>query len=295
MIASTPPGAEPVERDAVFTPLGIRFWDPASNAPAGDGLDVRAWPEGSPSLERVSFRTRSGLHSFRDLPGLHGVEHPGGEGTADGSPFLRRFVVQAIDPNGRFLPAVFVVELPLGYRGPYLSTPGTSPPGGAPPGFFLFSAPTRPVPSGFAAVRVCLEDLASGEPAAYSVAEVEIDGRSWYGIADGRGRLVVLVPYPVVLHPFGTSPPAGPAVPLEEQRWPFRLRIRYQPAVVEATPGAVAPLLRSIFAQGPASLWASESGSPSTELSGEIAYGSDWIGRTDDGPVLLVGPSGGSP
>ena len=50
-----------IERQTIFTPLGIRFWDPATDAQIGDGLRERAWPDGATEPVRDAFRTGSGI------------------------------------------------------------------------------------------------------------------------------------------------------------------------------------------------------------------------------------------
>src|SRR5262245_34682504 len=87
----------PLERLAIFTPLGVRFWDTAREAPVGPGLQLEAWREDAPRLRRRGSLTRAGIYILQGLPGLETVER-----TTDGDPpasppISRRFVVQVRD------------------------------------------------------------------------------------------------------------------------------------------------------------------------------------------------------
>ena len=57
------------ETTRLYAPLGIRFWDAATDSQVHDGLAVRAWPADSPELVAEAFLTRSDIYAFRDLPG----------------------------------------------------------------------------------------------------------------------------------------------------------------------------------------------------------------------------------
>src|SRR5437773_1580626 len=107
-----------LERTSVFTPLGIRFWDPARNVPVTDDLVVTARPDGAFGRVTPAFRTASGVYAFEGLPGMYTVEHPDvpPEPPA-GPPTPQPFLIEVADLQRRFLPILFRVELPLPYRG----------------------------------------------------------------------------------------------------------------------------------------------------------------------------------
>jgi hypothetical protein len=274
----------PLERVTIVTPLGIRFWDALLDAPVRDGLDVTARPLGQRAGGTAAFRTASGIYAFRGLPGLHDVEYPAGDALASPLPG-RRFVVEVADRQRRFLPAVFGVDLP--YSGIFpTGTLGASVPG-RPPGFYLFSAPTRPVTPAAAAVRATLVDL-DGAPAAYAVLTVQAPGgATWYGLADERGCAAVLFPYPTF------TAGAGLASPLADtrQRWPVSVRVYYAPATLETPPGSALPDLRSILSQPAAVIWATPVGQALDHLPLELVFGQELVLRTGDSATLIAGPA----
>jgi hypothetical protein len=279
------------ERVAIVTPLGIRFWDMAEDEEVRDGLEVVAWPADQPRKARPATQTASGIYAFHGLPGLRAVEYPAGPSAAEASPpLVRRFMVQTRDALGRFLPAVFGVDAP--YRGIYPTETISPLTGHRPPGFYLFSAPTRPAGSALAVVRAQLVDELTDAPAAFAVLEIETPGpRVWYGIADVRGTVAVLFPYPTFRGPIGAdSPPVIPAQP-RGQRWSVTARVRYAPSALVVPPGTTLPELRSIFAQPGALIWpALDGGSmPASQLTTELSYGAALILRTAPRPELVVG------
>jgi hypothetical protein len=111
----------PLEKVSTYTPLGIRFWDPAMDAAVTDGLEVTLRPPNRPDLTRRAFQTLSGVYAFSGLSGLRSLELsdpdlPAGEHPVESSPPVRyRFIVDVNDRLGRYLPVTFRVDLP--YRG----------------------------------------------------------------------------------------------------------------------------------------------------------------------------------
>ncbi|MEI2692782.1 MAG: hypothetical protein V9H69_24885 [Anaerolineae bacterium] len=148
-----------IERQTIFTPLGIRFWDPATDRQIAHGLRVRAWPDGALEPVRGAFRTASGIYAFQGLPGLRAVEYPPANGGAASPPAAQRFVVAVEDEQRRFLPATLRVDAP--FEGIYPTALPASPPGAALPGLYLFSAPWRSA-AGLAAVRADLVRRSTG-------------------------------------------------------------------------------------------------------------------------------------
>lgn len=265
-----------IERQTIFTPLGIRFWDPATDAQIGDGLRVRAWPDGATEPVRDAFRTGSGIYAFQGLPGLRDVEYPPEGGTASPPP-AQRFVVSVEDQQRRFLPAVMRVDAP--FYGIYPTAAALSPPDDSLPGFYLFSAPWR-LAKALSSVRADLVRRSTGQPAAYAVLELDVeDGGAWHGIADERGCVAVLFPVPPFQATLGSSPP-GPQAPPQEQQWQVTARVLYEPAHLETPAGAELPDLRTILTQAAGSIWPAVAGLPSAELSATLSFGQDLVLRT---------------
>lgn len=286
-----------LEQTTVFTPLGIRFWDQVRDTQVSDSLMVIARPativQGSPPAGSppdfylysatagsvtTAFRTASGVYAFQGLPGLHDVEYPVGELALEASPPNKRyFIIEVKDEQRRFLPTVFGVELPLDYRGVFLngispltesSPPIGSPPFSSPPGFYLFSAPTRATAPGLAAVRGCLVEASTERPAAYAVLEVQVNGKTWYGVADERGCVAVLFPYPTFINTPGLSPPDTLRIlPLQQQKWELTIRVRFNPDTLYFPLGEKnSPDLRTILKQSPGVIWRACPQSPIAEL-----------------------------
>lgn len=193
----------------IFTPLGLRFWDSALDRAIDEGLRVVARPWQSIDREIVASRSRSGVHTFRWLPGMRAVEyHQPDPDFFDASiPRRRAFVVTVEDERDRFLPAAFRVDLPLPYRGIFLTESDASTPDGSRRGVYLFSAPTRRVDERLTAVRGTLVDAASRTliPWAHLIIRAPHQ-RVLHGLADDRGRFVVMFPYPSLAEGFEGSP-----------------------------------------------------------------------------------------
>jgi hypothetical protein len=126
----------------------------------------------------------------------------------------------------------------------------------------------RAIPAGMAAVRASLRHGA--EPAAWAVLEVTPPGGGRLrGIADERGEVVVILPWP----PLARSTRTATAPPLAGQTWALGLRALYTPrSPVERRPD-VCTLLR----QRPAERLARAS-TPGTDLSeATLSYGSELV------------------
>ena len=284
-----------LERLTVFTPLGIRFWDPARDAQVLEGLIVTARAQGKPHAVSRAFRTASGVYAFHGLPGLQEVEYPSGTSTPTASPpAVLRFVVEVVDRQRRFLPLVFGVDVP--FQGVFPRALLSSPPRSGPPGFYLFSSPTRPVMPSLAVVRTQLEELIGMEsrrPAAHALLEVRIPGQpTAYGLADERGCVAVLFPYPAFpAGSTGASPLTFPAA-VGPQRWELSISVRYDPAALTVPPGSKIPDLRSICSQAPGVIWSTlvvQPGQAVAELPAELTFGEELVLRTADESALLIG------
>lgn len=266
-----------IERQTIFTPLGIRFWDPATDSQIAHGLQVRAWPDGATEPVRTAFRTAAGVYAFQGLPGLRAVEYPASGAAPASPPVAQRFVVSVEDQQRRFLPTVMRVDAP--FYGIYPTGASFSPPGEALPGFFLFSAPWRTAAT-LAAVRADLVRASTGEPAAFAVLALDIeDSGLWYGVADEHGRVATFLPAPPFHATLGSSPP-GPQAPPQEQQWQVTARVHYEPDHLETPAGASLPDLRTILTQAGGAIWPVAAGAPAAELSATLSFGVDLILRT---------------
>jgi hypothetical protein len=270
-------------------PLGVRPWDAVTASAVTDGLrltEVRHGVAATPN--------RSGVLVFHDLPGLHESAYGSGDDAFWAAPPASgRFLLELVDGERRFLPFRFAADAPA--RGTFREhcPHASSPPEVDVPGLPLFSAPSRPAPPGSAVVRADLWDVALDAPAAWAVLEVTPAGAPTVrGIADERGRVVVLLAYPEP-HWAGSSPPPGSRA-LADQTWSLQLGVRYDPAGASPPlpdPAAgIAPDLCAVLGQGAATLL--EDLSPATPLTGAVlAFGRQLTLRAPGRSVLLVSPA----
>jgi hypothetical protein len=277
----------PLETQRIFTPLGIRFWDFVQDRPIDAGLQVSAQAL-VPGIKPVAaMRTLSGVYAMRGLSGLHDVEYP--QEPLDGStspPRLIPFVITVADLSRRFLPQLFSVDLPLAYRGIFLSEAITSPPG-AVPRAYLFSAPTRAATPGSAVIRADLWDVVAGRPAAHAALRLTVAGNVWNGIADDQGRAAVQFPLPLLEKLSLGSPPGSGQGSIFGTTWPVVVQIPYQPSQLRfpladlpdiAAPWNRLPSLKSILnEQGTAQIWTSESGPPVSATTATLRYGEELV------------------
>jgi hypothetical protein len=246
-----------------YTPLGLRFWDAATETRVTGPLRVRIWPESHPQQVALGRETISGDVAMHGIPGLARIEREGVPvGVSPGSLSPTTYVVQVDDPLRRYVSASFRVDLPRAERGFFTLQREDSPPDSRPPGIYLFSAPSRSVPIRLAVVRATLRRTDTGGPAAFAAVFVEQDhggsppdepAGAWVGMADRDGSVQILFPYPPITFLPRSSPP-GEGRPLSEQTWPLRLRVAYAPAELDRPNGAGVPTLRSVFRQSSATL-----------------------------------------
>ena len=289
-----------------YTPLGLRFWDAATETRVRSGLRVRVWPEAMPDRVTHGHRTVGGDMAVHNITGLEVVERTGDVGAAPVAPY----VAAVEDPLGRFVPTAFTVDLPRAERGFYTLAHPESPPGPTPPGIYLFSAPTRPVRATLAVVRAFLRDVTTDQPASFAAMYVEyVDGeddgvpddRVWVGMAGADGVVQVLFPYPRLPLMPRASPP-GEGRPLARQQWPLRIRIRYAPTAQDVRPGAPVPTVGSVFRQSPATLLVDASNGTTEAAAMEVSlrHRVPTVVRTaglppDEQGVLLVRPATSPP
>jgi hypothetical protein len=275
-----------LERDRTFTPLGIRFWDAALDLPIADALAVHAWPAGTGYAPVRAVRTPDGVYAFHGLPGQQAAEKPAdGEEHPETVGTPREYAIAVDDAGGRYQAAAFSLTLPLGYRGEFLSVPAGSPP--RPAGrAYLFSAPSRQVPPGLAAIRADFVDADTGAPAAWAVLTATVAGVTRTAVADERGRALVLMPFPTPERLRQGSPPAGPST----ASWPVSLAARWEPAALRfpfperegMNPAwAARPSLKSILDEQRAALvWTDEGQAPAAEWTDTLVHGQELVLRT---------------
>ena len=260
--------------------LGIRFWDPVRDRAVTESLHVEARPLGRRRPWIKAVRTFSGSWSFPRLPGV----------AANALPGDHAFLVRIIDGGKRFLPVTFPVEVPLGYEGlwqPVTASPPASPSQADAPGFYLFSAPGRPILPGWATIRARLWDLTQNGVAAFGVLEAELgDGPTVYGIADHRGEALVAFPYPRFGLPL--TSPDNQGGNILDQQWPLTLRVRYQPNAVTYPSWSELPDFFSIRDQGPASFY--PDAVPENQWEYTLSYQRELVLRTTGFSDLHVEP-----
>jgi hypothetical protein len=257
-----------LDRLTLVAPLGLRFHDATTGTLVGDGLSIWAYPVGRPTAKRPAIANRKGIYVLHHGYGLR--ERENGDGSRaywdHPDPPNKDFVIEVTDEQRRFQPFQFTASLPAEGIFKWLDSPlseRTTIP--------LFSAPTRSVVSGMAAIRADLWDTSIDAPAAWAVVEAFTAGKFLgRGIADDGGRILVLFAYPTPLAFAPASPPGSPlgsppistSPPLTEQVWPLELRAFYTPDRPVMSPpdfieaGPSLPDLRFTLSQPAATLWA---------------------------------------
>jgi len=209
-----------LERVARNAGLGVRFWDVATDDVAIDGLRVEVFHRANPNARTMARPGPSGVYVAHRLPGLHDFEFTDAEPPQSLWPAATRpYRIEVSDPEGRYLPIAFDADLParglFTWLAPWLSPPQTIPfphvPGSPPPLMLertpLFSAPSRPPPDPLAVVYAHLVEQGSARELAWTLLGVSIAGvPCGLGLADERGRVVVLFPYPEPPRPPLSSP-----------------------------------------------------------------------------------------
>jgi hypothetical protein len=291
------PSVIPLEEVSRVAPAGVRFWDVAAGQIA-NGLLVSVYPAGAPELGRPGLQGKTGVYSFRGLPGLGGLEM----GQGDDPYWLANegrvaFTLEVSDPAGRYLPWQWNVRLP--HRG--LLSLAASPAGLqlAPDATWLpvFSAAARPFDAAIGVVRAQLVDAtlavsppAQPAPAAWAMVEARAGTAApVFGLADARGVVAVPIPYPPPPSVGLGSPLSGGSVPLGQQTWPVQIRVYY---------GAIAagrlPDLVQILNQPAAFAWQDQA--LRNELTGSLLrFGRDLILRTQNSATLFITVAGSPP
>lgn len=261
---------------------------------------VTARPENAARPVKTAFLTHSGAYAFDRLPGLREVEQGAfGDYPVSSPPVQKRFVVEVRDQHRRYVEVGFSVDLPLPYRGLYLSHQTSSPPNSIPRGVNLYSAVTRTPPSMIAAVRGELFDREAAQTAAHAVVCVTTeDGFQWYGLADAHGRFVTFMPYPTLIGGIGGSPAVQSRRPLHQQTWQLSIEVLYAPHLVTSLLDSTLKEYSSVLNQPPARIWPvlPEDGGISTDKQNvQLNYGIDVILKTAGQSKLMVSPATSPP
>jgi hypothetical protein len=293
----------------------MRFWDEVTQRAVTDGLTViaapkAAWDQGVarlfhnrgglpsfptlPAAQQVmATPNRSGIYVFRELPGLREVEQGAGDDDFWNGPTgttKHTFVVAVDDATGQYLPFTFEVQLP--YRGVFNldCDPGLEPPSPPSPPVSalarapLFSTPSRPVPGGLAILRADLWDMTRRVPAAWAVLRITINdpirgplhGR---GLADDRGRLAVLFPYPEPKESYPLSPPYS-GLPLGDQSWDVQVEAYYDQVAPKA---AFVDICAALGQQASSAATLLQTASPPVALiKATLEYGQELILKSAD-------------
>ena len=275
----------------LVAPFGLRFWDVAALAPAGNDLIVVAYPQAFPELLSTANVGPSGVYSFSGVPGLRHFEN----GTGDDSfwksnPPRIPYTIEVSDPSAQYLPFQLSVLLPVrglyGFASSPLSlslTPDTT-------WVPIFSSPSRELSGPNAIIRVNLQDDRTGGPAAWAIVTAQFSGLAPYaGIADDRGVVTLTLPYPEPQNsPFG-SPMGSGSLKLSDQSWPVAIDVFYAGAVTSSGPVD----LQQALQQGQAIAWI-DTAHTAEATSFNLTFGQDLVLRSLDSvtghelSVLLV-------
>lgn len=244
-----------LEQTIRYSPLGIRFWDPVTDAQITENLVVSAWPIEVPSRKTAASKTMSNNYAFFCLPGLRDLElstiAPEDVSEMD----RRNFIVNVHDNAGRYIDVSFDVRLPLTYQGILLSENLDSPAKSAPKGVYMYSRISRTLPRHFAVVRGQLLDQTNGNPAQFALVKVSTEeGETWFGISDRDGQFLLSLPYPSLSDGFGGSP-AGGQVALHHQSWNINVEVCYAPTMQEHLVGTDIPNYVSVLGQDVAEIF----------------------------------------
>jgi hypothetical protein len=300
------PSIRILEKHSLACLLGVRFWDSVTQSSVGGDLRVTARPAGADrgTLERNATRTPSNVFAFHWLPGTRDIESEAddpGFWNLPGTLQPRKFVIEANDPSGQFMPCTFEADAPNRGLFPFPSPFSQSPPLGSlastAPVVPLFSSPARAVPGGMAAVRAQIQAFPGLQAAAYALVEIEAKSASGppivaRGMADEQGRVAVIFPYPELPPPaaIGSPVPSGGQT-LATREWTVSVRVFWGPA---PTDGGLPKLEDILYAQPERMVLGTASpAAPFTPPT--IRFGRDLILRSSDNLSALLINAAASP
>jgi hypothetical protein len=300
-----------LERVVHIAPFGVRFHDATMGAQITDGLLVEAYSKAAALRRRRpldeifgrrrALANRSGVHVLINVPGRRRFET--GEVEEDlwdeSPPGSAPFIIEVEDTLRRYLPFSFETRLP--FKGLFVWDENPLPPDSPlapqlPDGMPLYSAPARRTPAGMAAIRAELWDETADVPAAHALLEARFKGALLgRAVADEKGRIALIVPYPPPAKlpqtsPVGPQPSGSGAIPpLVQQEWTIDLKARYGP--IESPPvfAQKFPDIYTVLSQQTAKLW--QDAARTEELNtATLRFGRECFVRTE-----VASPVGDAP
>lgn len=234
---------KPMERVTTQTLLGIQFWDPAINRPVSEGLRVRAQRLSDDQSLRlgqavVGRATPSGVIAFFGLASEERADDDPKQQIWENVPV----VIDLEDRQRRYLPMSFVEKMP--YKGAIQKE--------------LWSAPSRPVFSALAVIRaqIVIGKGKTPPPAAYALVEAKPSiqvlksSKSYSGMTDKQGTLLLTFPYPPVPQPGGSFKYPS----LGKQTFKLTITVKYDKNHKKALAGSDVPNLEEILKQETATI-----------------------------------------
>ena len=273
-----------LERAAHVTPFGVRLVDVVTGRQVSEDLSLRIVPLPRGRVT-TAIRTSSGAFAAHGLPGLRRFELE--EEVVAPQPFR----IEVRDSSQRFHSFAVQAELPSdGLLSIPCGSPPLSPPDKTTRFLPLFSRPERTAPPGTAVVRARLLYETDLAPAAYAALEVvpRPGAAPVRGIADERGEVAVMFPYPQPAG-FAGSPPSGTKQRLASSTWRVTVEA-FMPGPASPPEEGGLPDLCTFLDQSPATLVTATS--PPLELAeATLEYGRELVLPSPSGPhELLVRP-----
>jgi hypothetical protein len=139
-----------------------------------------------------------------------------------------------------------------------------------------------------AVIYATLKEESTGDPAAHAVIEAQVEGEDtsankWYGIADEKGCISILLPYPSIKVSLSNSPPESTVELLKDQQWQLTLRVRYAPAELtypNNRGNIKIPYLDSILKQSAGVIWTDWPGASVNQWTEMLTFGRELILKT---------------
>ncbi len=213
------------DRNLVVAPFGVMFRDRLDRQVIADGLTVELSELRRPERKQRLDTNRHGVYVAHAVPRMR---LPADFDTVS-PPVIRRFNLDVSDTLARFVPLRVSVDLPG--HGLFQPECLAASPSEHQPHVPLFSASTRSVPAGVAAVRADLRlDSDHERPAAWARLELWLGPTLLAeGVADERGGALLLSPLPAPRDPPLHGSPADGA--FERTSWEVTLRAYWDAAI----------------------------------------------------------------
>jgi len=200
-----------LDRVTRSAPVRLRFRDEAAGKFITDGLRVSACDPAVPFRTVQAFTNTSGDYILAGLPGLAQFEQSDGgpEAFSNAAAKKKTYLVEVIDSFRRYIPIRFSIPAPIAmedglpqHRGLFFWEDPADSFTGKTPYVPLYPAPSCPVSPSLGIIRATLcETPISSQPrgAAGALLVAAIHGQNEStvrGIADKKGNIVVMFPYP---------------------------------------------------------------------------------------------------